>query len=131
MTTPFFGRSRTISETERPSSSSIRQKDKNIFQKIFKTEKHSEHDKEIVEIINIEEDLKNFKQSRLSNFKPELLYKQNLWDKKTCLIQKIEEKMIKSDDNSSINLDLINRETIRSMKDRKYIYTHLGLIIIG
>ncbi|KAK3009874.1 hypothetical protein RJ639_011218 [Escallonia herrerae] len=99
--------------------------------KSIKKDMNKALEKELVEVIDIDQDLENFKQKSLKKFNPQVLYKNSGWTQNSMLIQKISERSIQCGDKDHVILDLMNKDSINQIRKKNYDYTHLGLIIIG
>lgn len=129
MLKPFTGQSKTIYEGS-SSSGTNKEKENNIFKRVFSTKKKNE-EIELAETIDIEKDLENFKQANHKHFNPHNLYTKGKFWEKTQLVQKMAETPIKCGDNDTVIIPLLRKESCKMLQENHMNYTHLGLIVVG
>lgn len=117
---------------DNPGTSGTSQNDRPAFlDRILRREQRE--DLQSDEVRDTNEDYETFANRGFGLFNPEVLYKKTgFWTFGTGLFRHHREVQVSCLANDVVNLDLINKESTRTLvRNKEYKFMHLGLVVIG
>lgn len=121
------GRTRT-SEEERPRSSySNNQISNNLISRIFS--RWTSEDNELSQVIEVDKDLQIFKHNQLKLLDPKILYNTKYFSKYNLLYRYYREEQISAIGENIVQLNLVNQESLKDIKNTKMTMMHMELIV--
>jgi hypothetical protein len=86
---------------------------------------------ELEEVLDINQDIDNFRTNISTILKPELFYKKKIFLKDTSLYRHVSEKRIMCKEGEKIILDFLETDTKKELLKRNKKLVHTGLYLIG
>ncbi|MCF8704108.1 hypothetical protein L3055_11280, partial [Corynebacterium sp. MC-02] len=102
-----------------------------LITKIFSKKGRGEENSQLSEIIDVDKDIQTFKQNQLKLLDPKILYKANIFSRTHLLYRHYREEQISALKDNIVNLNLVNLDSMKTIKRTHMTLMHMGLIVIG
>ena len=125
------GRRATVEERPRVSFSDNRIGN-NFISRILSRNKHEDKQiQELNQVIDVDNDLRIFKQNQLNLLNPKTLYNTGYFARNNQLYRHYREEQISVTGEEIVTIDLVNPESLKKIVSNRLTLMHMGLIVVG